>query len=650
VTTAGAAVLLAAGLVTTNAAAASSTTTTLRPVFHGAHSLSTFAATSGTSATRTATARSNINAGPEFPRGDAGNEESAPQGGATVQDGTVTAPTARSVPVTQNPAGVQSSFQGSNHFDSRYSGGGNQFSGEPPDQGMCVGNNKVFEIVNSVVQVFTKSGTPLIAGNKAFPDGPSVGLTLNEFYGLPPSIDRTSGAFGPFMFDTQCLYDSSANRWFVSTANLDQDPTTGEYTGEGQTWIAVSTSANPLGGWNIWSIDTTNNGTNGTPDHQCDLGYCFGDYPHIGLDANGLYLTTDEFSMFGSGYYGAQIYAISKAGLVAGKAAPTMQMFQNVPTSTYNDMSYAVEPVNGLPGDWARGNNGTMYFGMSGSPFTTGLARSIVLYSLTNTGSLNSMSPALRLRETSVKTQPYAVPGYAQQANGPMPLLKCINDPACIGATYPKLQRPMVLDAGNSGMVLGEWLHAGQVYLTAGTPLTGRGAATYDETDGSWQPIQQRTGVAWFVLNPCAKKGSFTASLARNGYLAVKGANLTFPSIVVGPSGAGAISATLVGPRFYPSAAVARFAPGQAPSSVQLTGLGVGPNDGFTATGAGGYRPRWGDYGAATVEPNGTMWVASEYTPNRCTNREFNTDPTCGYTRSFYANWSTHITGIAPLN
>ena len=91
------------------------------------------------------------------------------------------------------------------------SGGGNQFSGEPPDQGLCVSNTRVFEIVNSVVQVYTRSGTPLIEGNKAFADGPAVGLTLNEFYGLAPTFVRPDGPFGPNMFDTSCIYDSSTN-------------------------------------------------------------------------------------------------------------------------------------------------------------------------------------------------------------------------------------------------------------------------------------------------------------------------------------------------------------------------------------------------------------------------------------------------------
>src|SRR5215467_15978306 len=31
-------------------------------------------------------------------------------------------------------------FEGLNHYQQRYSRGGNQFSVEPPDQGMCVGN------------------------------------------------------------------------------------------------------------------------------------------------------------------------------------------------------------------------------------------------------------------------------------------------------------------------------------------------------------------------------------------------------------------------------------------------------------------------------------------------------------------------------
>jgi hypothetical protein len=575
--------------------------------------------------------------------------ENSPQGGSSVLNGRVRPPSAASVPATDDQGGVTSSFEGLNHFDSRFSGGGNAFSGEPPDQGLCVGGDFVFEIVNSVVQVYTKSGTPLIAGDKFFADGPSVGLTLNEFYGLPPAFVRPGGPFGPFMFDTSCLYDHSTDRWFVTSANLDQDPVTGAFTGANQVWLAVSETSNPLGGWKIWSIDTTNNGAHGTPDHGCPGGACFGDYPQIGMDANGFYITTNEFEFFGDGFNGAQLYAFSKDDLVAGLPDPTLQMFENVPTSSYADLAYTMQPVNALPDDWDGSNGGTMYFGMSGSPFTAALAQSIVLYGLSNTSSLDSNEPELSLDETTVATQRYATPGFAQQQNGPMPLLSCVNSTACIGTAYPNIKAPIVLDAGNSGKVYGAWLHDGDVYLTTGTPLTGSGAAWYNTNNGAWKPIKQRTGVAWFVLRPDQSGGGLSASLQGNGYLAVQGANLTYPSIVVGPTGAGAIGATLTGPSHFPSAVVARFGPGQAPTVVQITGQGLGPNDGFTATGEGGYDPRWGDYGAGTVTPDGTMWLASEYTASTCTGAEFNVDTTCGFRRTFFANWSTHITAVQPL-
>jgi hypothetical protein len=600
--------------------------------------------TAGTRSASAVRASTNVPSPGTEIKGEAGNDEAGPQGGAAVNSGTVAPPTAKNIDAVRSQEGVIASFQGSNHFDSRYSGFGNQFSGEPPDQGMCVSNTNVFEIVNQVVQVYDRSGTPLIAGNKAFPSGPSVGLTLNEFFGQAPSIDRTTGVYGPFIFDTSCLYDASTNRWFVTSAALDQDPSTGDYTGDGGVFVAVSQTSNPFGSWNIWTIDTANNGQNGTPDHQCDGGYCFGDYPQIGLDGNGFYVTTNEFSLFGDAYDGAQLYALSKADLVAGAASPTMQTFQNVPTSTYNDLTYSMQPVNALPADWSTENHGTMYFGMSGSGYTDGLATSIVLFSLSNSASLNSSHPNLQLAESAATTEPYAVPGYAKQKDGPMPLLACINNPSCIGAKLPKIRAPGVLDAGNAGKVTGAWLHNGNVYLVAGTPLKGTGAATYDDSNGSWASLQQHTGVAWFIVKP----SSAGASLVNNGYVAVKGNNLTFPTIAVSSNGSGAIGATLVGPDWFPSAAVARFAGTRSPARVQVPAAGVGPNDGFTMTAVGGYRPRWGDYGQAAVAPDGSIWLASEYIAQRCSNATFNADPTCGFTRSFYANWSTRITAVMP--
>ena len=64
--------------------------------------------------------------------------------------------------------------------------------------------------------------------------------------------------------------------------------------------------------------------------------------------------------------------------------------------------------------------------------------------------------------------------------------------------------------------------------------------------------------------------------------------------------------------------------------------------------GEGGFRPRWGDYATATIDPaTGSIWLANEYIGQRCGLNEWLLDSTCGFTRSLFANWSTRITEIA---
>jgi hypothetical protein len=52
------------------------------------------------------------------------------------------------------------SFDGLNFRQQRLANGGNQFSVEPPDQGMCAGNGFIVETVNDVFRVFHTDGTP----------------------------------------------------------------------------------------------------------------------------------------------------------------------------------------------------------------------------------------------------------------------------------------------------------------------------------------------------------------------------------------------------------------------------------------------------------------------------------------------------------
>ena len=104
---------------------------------------------------------------------------------------------------------------------------------------------------------------------------------------------------------------------------LEVNPATGAFTLVNHLDIAVSQTSNPTGSWNIYRIDVTGDGTNNpSASNACP---CLGDYPHIGADANGFYITTNAYPWGGNGFNGAQIYALSKAQLTAGAASVIMQ-------------------------------------------------------------------------------------------------------------------------------------------------------------------------------------------------------------------------------------------------------------------------------------------------------------------------------------
>jgi len=222
-----------------------------------------------------------------------------------------------------NPT-LGSSFEGLNFYQQRYARGGNQFSVEPPDQALCVGNGKSVEAVNDVFNAFDSAGRSLLPDNTAtnivggFPRNVNHAVDLNSFYGYAPAINRATGAFGPEITDPTCIFDAQTQRYFLVVLTLDRVGTSSTLSLVNHLDLAVSQTANPGGAWSIYKIDVTNDGSsNPSPSNACP---CLGDYPHIGADANGIYLTTNAYPWNGNGFNGAQIYALSKAQLAAGAA------------------------------------------------------------------------------------------------------------------------------------------------------------------------------------------------------------------------------------------------------------------------------------------------------------------------------------------
>jgi len=538
------------------------------------------------------------------------------------------------------------SVDGINHFEQRFvAAGGNQFSIEPPDQGLCVGNGFVLETVNDTLQIFDTAGNPV-----------SAPTALNSFYGYAPAFDRTHGLFGPEITDPSCLFDVATQRWFHVVLTLDRAVNTSQaLNGNNHLDIAVSVTADPTGAWNVYSLPVQDDGTQGTPDHHCTLGRnpahgpCLGDYPHIGADANGFYITTNEFNLVSPGFIGAQIYAFSKRQLAAG--AP----FVNVVQFDTSDPGLGVQ-LDGAPGftvwpatssgnTFEGGHGGTEYFLSSEAIFqNSGVDSRLRLWSVTNTSSIDT-APALGISATVVNTIPYAVPGRANQKAGDIPQGQCLADSTLqvsatlfgcwrllVGAGGPFPNPEKLVDSNDSRMQQ-VVLANGKLWAALDTGLI---------IDGDTAP---RAGVAYFVINPYSGKAE------QQGYAGISGNNLTYPAIAVTQSGRGVMAFTVLGNDHYPSAGYAGIDSIIGIGDIHIAAEGLGPDDGFTGykpTASNGTRPRWGDYGAAASDGN-SIWIASEYVNQTCTfNTWLSTNFRCGNTRTQLANWGTRISKVVP--
>ena len=291
-------------------------------------------------------------------------------------------PTVTPTAVSGTSAAVKS-FQGINQYQNReVASGGNQFTVTPPDQGMCVGNGFVMESVNDTVRVFDKSGNALT---------PPIGA--NAFLGYPYEINRTTGQYGPEPTDPSCYYDPQYGRWFNVYLTLEVNPSTGALTLANHLDLSVSATNSPLGGWIVYHIPTTDDGTQGSPKHtSCP---CLGDYPHIGADQYGFYITTNEYpwgsgpGVFGNNFNGAQVYALSKFALVQQSNTVPIVHFAHLALSN-GTPSFTLWPSE-VPGTaYDTRGGGTEWFSQSTAAIqetknAAGISNNIAVWKIGNT-------------------------------------------------------------------------------------------------------------------------------------------------------------------------------------------------------------------------------------------------------------------------
>ncbi|KRF38780.1 hypothetical protein [Terrabacter sp. Soil810] len=582
------------------------------------------------------------------------------------------------------------SFEGLNLFQQRYARGGNQFTVEPPDQALCVGNGYVLEAVNDVLNVYDKHGTSVLPDNTAtnvvsgFPTDVGHAVDLNSFFGYAPAINRSTGVRAQSITDPVCLFDAATQRFFVAVLTLETT-LAGALTLQNHIDVAVSRTADPRGTWNIFTFDVTGDGTN---TGGANAGPYLGDYPHIGADANGIYVTTNAYPWNHNGFAGAQIYALSKAQLAAG--APTVSM-QHIDTSGSVPLpsdagstqpGFTVWPAQSPgTGSYELGANGTEYLlsstaadeathpvaGTGGSYVSS----TVVVWALTNTASLASATPALSLSNKVVPSETYAIPPKTKQPGAGTAPTTATPQGYCINDTTTST----IAGVGCWRLLFGAQPAHNEVVSTPDSNDTRMQQVTYANgklwgaLDTALNPEggAQRAGIAWFVVKPSVATGSVSAKMALQGYLGRAGADLTYPAIGVTPSGRGVMAFSYTDATTYPSAGYAAIDGLVGTGPISVAAEGKATDDGFTSYKAQVGNPprtRWGDYGAAAVDGS-SVWIASEYVASACDyttwgGRFFGATtgdnklgtcasaPGAAGSRTALGNWSTRISQVTP--
>jgi len=514
-------------------------------------------------------------------------------------------------------AGVSGNgFAGLTLMDQRLADNGNQQSVSPPDQALCTNGAQVLEGVNTVFKLYSTSG-----GSQS-----DVQAYVPFFFPGRHQVDRTTTppTFGPFVSDPKCYFDTGTLRWYMAILEIDRDQATGAFGTSSHLLLAVSKTSvatTDRDSWWRYSIETTNDGGDASSPFAGPCP-CFGDQPLIGADKYGFFVTTNSFPIVAAGFNGAQIYAFSKRKLASGQLQVTRIPTGNPFASEEGGIPYSLQPATSpTPSDWDQTNDGTEYLEQALDFVNAGDTR-IGVWAITHTKSLDSGTPAPVLAPPAiVVSEPYGAPPPAKQAPGPHPLGEFLGDPEELVNTND--------DRMNQVTFAGGLLYSGlnTIYSLLPTPA----------------PNAIGTAAAWFIAKPQApSRATVTAQMVKQGYVAVRDGSAYFPSIAANHDGHAVITFSYSGAHYFPSAGYATLDAFTGLGPLQTLAAGQKPTDDFSGYPQLGGDPdfvaRWGDYSAATADPAGNLWFATEWIPGT-----FGFIPPSTSPPSFLANWGTAI-------
>jgi hypothetical protein len=182
----------------------------------------------------------------------------------------------------------------------------------PPDPTIAAGPTHIIVAVNTSMAFYTRAGV------KKFE------TTFGSWFAKLSEGQNTS------LFDPRVIYDQYAQHFIVVVAGIR--------TSDSRSWffLAVSKTSNPEGEWAQWALDMQLNGKTKTSN--------WADFPGVGLDQKGIYLTANMFSFTTDNFANAKIRVLDKTK-VYQFGTITWADFFNLHDAT-GQLAFTIQPVH----------------------------------------------------------------------------------------------------------------------------------------------------------------------------------------------------------------------------------------------------------------------------------------------------------------
>ncbi len=391
----------------------------------------------------------------------------------------------------------------------------------PPDTMGAVGPGHIVEMVNGRFDVYSKT-----TGNQVFT------RSLDDFWTSVVGLSIPSG----FTFDPRIIFDPASGRWFATS--IDRGGAAGN-----NIYLARSDTGNPTAGWDgvRFVADTV-----GAPE--------FHDYDTLAVDADGLFICTNDFGSFGND----SCYSIPKADLLlAAPSIARMTRFEATPPNLPSVIG-SIQPAL----DFGPSDGRAALIGVSGGSLVRG-------------NILNADGPGA------------ATLGAVTAITG-----------APFHSTPPPARQPHPFDPS--------------VTLENVAPRIV--ANVFEQGDSLWTVHAVlgnfgNSAIRWYEIN------ELTNNVLQTGLIQNSNEDFHEPSIAVNEFGNVVIGYTCSGPNLAPSACVSV---GETVGGVTTfeSPLVLQPGAGhyyrdFNFSG----RNRWGDYSATVIDPSDscTFWTFQEF-------------------------------------